>query len=70
MKLTKPIFTRCLCKHGGIFLGIRIQLPVTTCDEYDAAVNQLKWSSISISIGLIAWQISFMINYNYRHMYP
>ena len=60
MKTFEFSYKRCARTHGGIFLGIQYHFPVGMySDDFIWEFNR-----VSVSFGLIFWQLRVACNYN------
>jgi len=64
IKITQSIQWTCR-RWGGVFLGLRINFPVTITD-YDGKNNNSVWRHIFIGLGFFFFTWNIDIDYNFR----
>ena len=64
------IYPQWHCRNGGgLFLGIRLQFPVTNYDSEAFASNH-TYSCLRLTLGLLVFSINVEVKYNYIKMLP
>jgi hypothetical protein len=64
------VYPQWHCRNdGGLFVGIRFQLPVSIYDS-EALASKHTYTCLRLTLGLLVFSINVEVKYNYIKMLP